>query len=270
MTRLRDAERDAERDRFLALLDAAAEQSRKIPFWWRDDDAETATPELERLLALMRRHDLPLALAVIPKGATDDLARRLANERRIAVLQHGWQHRNHSPPDEKKMELGDHRPVAAVLEELGEGYERLGRLFPQKFLPVLVPPWNRIPASVRDARHEAGLTGFSAFGPAPPQQAHWVNTHVDIIDWLTRGPLARSDIYRLLCRELERRLGGDAEPLGILTHHLMHQDASWDFLDELFSLTGRHPASVWPSIPQLFALPPCPSRDSGGTSRRTS
>ena len=41
--------------------------------------------------------------------------------------------------------------------------------------------------------------------------------------------------------ELERRLAGDPEPIGIMTHHLVHEEASWDFLDELFGLTARAP-----------------------------
>ena len=250
-----DPEGDAERDRFAALLDGAPARSHKIPFWWRDDDATTVTPELERLLALQSRHELPLALAVIPKPADGDLAARLADELRIAVLQHGWQHRNHSPPDEKKMELGGHRPLPLVLEELSEGFERLGVLLPRQFMPVLVPPWNRIAESVLDARHEVGLRGFSAIGPAPRSEAHWVNTHLDIIDWQTRGPRSRADLYAQLCREVEQRLTGDLEPLGVLTHHLAHQQPSWDFLDELFAFTARHGAVAWPPIPALFDLP---------------
>jgi hypothetical protein len=265
-----DADGDAERDRFVALLDAAAARGQKIRFWWRDDDAETATPELKHLLGLARRHELPLALAVIPKGARLDLAEALAAEPRVAVLQHGWQHKNHSPLEVKKMELGDHRPLAAILDELGEGFERLGLLVPEKFLPVLVPPWNRVADSVRAARREVGLLGISGYGPAPQGETHAVYTHADIIDWGTRGPLPRAAAYALLARETERRLDGDDEPLGLLTHHLVHQQGSWDFLDELLPLLSRHPAAEWPPIATLFALRPGPDRDSGGTSRRTS
>ncbi len=251
-----DSEGDAERQRFAALLDRAASQARTIVFWWRDDDAQQPTPALARLLALARRHDLPLALAVIPKGATDALAETLANEPRVFALQHGWQHRNHAPAQEKKTELGDHRPVSEVMAELALGFERLSALFGETFLPVLVPPWNRIAASVRDARREVGLIGFSAFDAAPSDAAHWVNTHVDIIDWRARSALPRAAAYALLCWEVERRLAGDeAEPLGILTHHLVHEEETWAFLDELFALVGDHAATAWPPVPEFFALP---------------
>jgi peptidoglycan/xylan/chitin deacetylase (PgdA/CDA1 family) len=253
----RDPEGGAERERFAALLDRAAAQSVRITLWWRDDDAEAVTPQLARLLALAERDDVPLALAVVPKGATPELAEAIADRPGVHVLQHGWQHENHAPPNEKKMELGEHRPFPLILEELGEGFERLGLLFPRRFLPVLVPPWNRIAPSVRDALHKVGLLGLSTFGPTPPGEAHRVNTHVDIIDWKNgRAALPRAAAFAILCGEVERRLRDDPEPLGILTHHLVHDDASWSFLEELFTLTARHAAVRWPAIPPLFDLSP--------------
>jgi hypothetical protein len=261
---------DAERDRLIALLDQAARRSKRPQLWWRDDDAATVTPALERLLALACRHDLPLALAVIPKDADEALAARIAEQPRVTVLQHGWQHRNHAAPHEKKMELGSHRPLAAVTDELRLGFERLGQLFPDAFLPVLVPPWNRIDERVSAARQEIGLVGLSTFGPAPVGAVHQVNTHLDIIDWRTRGPLPRAEAYAQLCGELERRLGGDTEPLGILTHHLVQEDASWVFLDELLGIAARHPAAAWPSIGDLFAVAAVRSGDSADTNQRTS
>lgn len=251
-----DAEGDAERERFVALLRAAETLSAPIRLWWRDDDAETTTQQLEVLLALARRHDLPLGLAVVPKKATEALAARLAGEDRVSVLQHGWQHKRNSPDGEKKMELGDHRPLAEILAELRLGFERLAALFPERFLPVLVPPWNRISAAVNAAKYEVGLIGLSMFGPQSADDRHWVNTHLDIFDWQgTRGPLSRAAAYAVLCRELERRTAGDREPIGILTHHLIHTPESWAFLEELFGLTAGHPAIEWPPVAKLFALP---------------
>jgi hypothetical protein len=253
---LLDAEGDAEKERFVALLRDAERHSAKIAFWWRDDDAETTTPQLEMLLALASRHDLPLGLAVVPKGVTAALAARLTGQDRVSVLQHGWQHKRHSPDGEKKMELGDHRPLAGVVAELRLGFERLAALVPERFLPILVPPWNRIGKVVNAARHDVGLVGLSMFGPQSADDPHWVNTHLDIFDWQgTRGPLSRSASYAVLCRELGRRIEGDREPIGILTHHLIHAPESWAFLDELFALTAGHPAIEWPAVADLFALP---------------
>ena len=87
-------------------LDTWAEAGRTATLWWRDDDAVEPTPALDRLLALAARHEIPLALAVIPARASTALARRIAGSGpRIAPLQHGYAHRNHAPPSEKKAEL---------------------------------------------------------------------------------------------------------------------------------------------------------------------
>jgi hypothetical protein len=252
----RDDEGDAARKEFAAALDEAAARSIKLDFWWRDDDAVTMTPQLETLLALAARHRVPLALAVIPKPATRDLAARLSRESNVSVLQHGWQHRRHSPSNEKKMELGDHRPLEKIMSELRLGYQRLVRLFPERFLPILVPPWNRIGARVSAARHEIGLIGLSGFGPRSGDDPHVVNTHIDIFDWQgTRGPLPRARAYAMLSRELQRRLAGSPEPVGLLTHHLTHTDESWAFLEELLAMIASHRAVSWPAIPLLFDLP---------------
>lgn len=248
---------DAGRERFLRLLAEAERRSCRLSFWWRDDDAETVTPDLERLLQLAKSHDLPLALAVVPKRATEDLAQRLLSEPKVMVLQHGWSHRNHASAGERKIELGDHRPFEEVASDLRAGFERLSRLFGEKFCPVLVPPWNRISTSVQGATKPIGLKGLSAFGPAAAGEPHQVNTHLDIFAWKPeRRPLSRGEAYAALNNEIERRCSGEDEPLGILTHHLVHQRASWDFLDELLGLIARHPAVHWPAIGELFELRP--------------
>ena len=190
MSASEDRAGDAAKMRFLALLDEAAVKGRTLDFWWRDDDAENATPALDRLLALADRYALPLALAVVPKGATPALAERLGSEPRVAVLQHGWQHRNHAAAGEKKIELGGERPLTETLDELRRGRERLKSLFPRQFLPVLVPPWNRIAGPVRAALGDVGLPGLSTFGPAPAGDLHQVNVHLDIFEW---RPVRRTD-----------------------------------------------------------------------------
>lgn len=245
----------SKRDRLEQLLDAAAAEDKTFTLWWRDDDAVTDTPALQRLVALSARYSLPLGLAVIPKETTAALADRLQDSAYISVLQHGWSHKRHSPDSEKKMELGEHRPLAEILHELRAGLERLAELCPQRFLPVLVPPWNRIGDAVAASRRSVGLPGLSLFGRNASRDPHRVNTHVDITDWTTRGSKPTGELYRLLAAEVERRRGGDPEPIGILTHHLIHAEASWATLDELFGLLADHPAVRWPATPALFALP---------------
>ena len=239
-------------------LDAwAAAAGRRATFWWRDDDATEPGPALDRLLSLSARHAAPVALAVIPEMAGRSLSGRLSGEpSRVVVLQHGWAHRNHAPATEKRQELGGHRPETAVLDELDKGREKLEALFGRRFRPILVPPWNRIAPSILGRLGEAGLSGSSCFGPRPVGSGGIVNTHVDIVDWRGgRGFAGESACLETARRHLAARRAGEVdpdEPTGLLTHHLDHDEAGWDFIDVFLAVTRHHAGAAWPSPDTLF------------------
>jgi hypothetical protein len=44
-------------------------------------------------------------------------------------------------------------------------------------------------------------------------------------------------LARLLAEALTQSLAAGGYPIGILTHHLVHDEAAWDFLEKLFSFT---------------------------------
>ncbi len=243
-----------QRERFMAALDAARSAGVKLNFWWRDDDAVSATPQLESLLSIRADADVPLALAVIPKYAERGLIDRLNKDGRVGVLQHGWAHAKNSLPGEKASEFGESRPLDASLADLQCGYDRLAPLAGDLFLPVLTPPWNRIGSAARSARRDVGLTGLSVFGPSGGE-SHVCNTHFDIIAWRkTRGFIGLKKAYVLLADEIERRIAEPEEPIGILTHHLVHDDESNAFLRHLLGLLNDQPHVIWPELPTLFHL----------------
>lgn len=241
-------------------LARSSERDRPIAFWLRDDDAVEPSPALDRLLALAGDVGVPAAIAVIPADATDALAERLQEEVVVTALQHGWRHAEHQPSEAKKTELGEHRPTETMLEELGRGCERMQTLFRDTFRPVLVPPWNRVSPSLATRRAEIGLVGLSTYGAASAADRHQVNTHVDLIDWRAGHALDRDVLIARVAEELDRRLAGDPEPIGILTHHLRHDEAAWRLLDELLEALGRAPGLVWPSVDALFRLAQGPTR----------
>jgi hypothetical protein len=41
--------------------------------------------------------------------------------------------------------------------------------------------------------------------------------------------------------------------MGFLTHHLVHDESAWQFLDALFEQTVSHPASRWVALPDMLA-----------------
>ncbi|WSG98754.1 polysaccharide deacetylase family protein (plasmid) [Rhizobium johnstonii] len=235
-------------------LDRWQAAGRVARFWLRDDDAVEPTQALETLMTLAGQSQVPLTLAVIPGLTGEALAARLVEDAAVAVAVHGWSHTNHAGPERKKQELGGDRPADVVLGELGEGFRLLQRLHPARFLPVLVPPWNRIDAALIPALPGLGFAALSVYGRAKRDgPVPLLNTHVDIIDWHgTRGGRSEADLVAELVAELRHRFAGSDEPVGVLTHHLVHDAAAWNFLSALFATTGRHPAVRWSAASQLL------------------
>ncbi|UIJ72052.1 polysaccharide deacetylase [Aurantimonas sp. HBX-1] len=246
--------------RSAAGLDAARDAGCRIALWWRDDDARAPGAALDRLLDLRRAAAVPLALAAIPQGSGPALAEAVAGEAGIAVLQHGFSHANHAPAGEKRAEFGDHRPRAAMRQEVAAGRDVLAALFPGRFLPVFVPPWNRIGAGFRTVLPGLGLPVLSVFGAADAGATpRLVNTHLDIIDWRAGQALTAEDADARLAREIALRIaaGPGCEPIGLLSHHLQHDEAAWTLLAALLDLLAPEPPVIaWPALPSLLAPPP--------------
>jgi hypothetical protein len=226
---------------------------RTAELWWRDDDAAAPCAALERLLALSRGTRVPLALAVVPSAAVPALFEGLE----ATVLMHGTDHVNRARPDEKKSEFPEGEPDDAALARLTAARARLERLAGDNFLPVLAPPWNRLKRSLVAHLPAAGLHGLSTYGArkAAIPGVREVNTHVDIIDWRgTRGFVGEEAALGALVSHLSARLCNkcDAgEATGVLTHHAVHDAASWRFLERLLERT-RATGAQWREASALF------------------
>jgi hypothetical protein len=222
-----------------AALDRAAENGRTVDLWWRDDDALSATPALDRLLALA--DGAPLLIAAIPGGADPSLARRLVAAPGVSVAVHGLSHADHAPPGEKAAEFGAHRPLSVLHREATEALRRARERLPAgQLLPVFVPPWNRIAPDLARDLPLLGYTGLSAAGgPAVPGLTR-ADCTLDVIDW--RGTRSLREPARLLAILAAHAETEDENPLGLLTHHLAHDEAVWDFLGKLVPLLKAHPA----------------------------
>ncbi|WP_313558272.1 polysaccharide deacetylase family protein [Agrobacterium cavarae] len=231
--------------KLMDTLDSFMSRGVVADLWLRDDDATEPSPALDRLLALSDRYAVPMTLAVIPEPTGDALERRLENADKIDVAVHGWAHRNHARPEEKKRELGLHRPMDAVIGELRAGFEKLQTLYPSRFVPMLVPPWNRIDPDIVEGLPAIGYRALSVYGPEKTVPLFLLNTHVDIIDW--RGTRGGKDHDLLFAETAERMVAAEqgARTTGILTHHLDHDETAWAFLDRLFALTANHPGCRW-------------------------
>lgn len=246
---------DAEAWQALAVeLDHWGQRGRRAVFWLRDDDAVEPSRALDRLLDLTGRFGIPVTLAVIPEKTGVALARRLDDSPQASVALHGWSHANHAPEGKKKQELGLFRPMDVVLEELRAGAAKLSGLHGGRFVPMLVPPWNRIDDALVVPLAAIGVGALSVFGAERPGTVPEVNTHVDVIDWkVTRSGREESILIGEILERLAHMESADAT-VGILTHHLDHDARVWRFLEKLFLLTSRHPACYWAPVSEVLAL----------------
>ncbi len=243
-----------------AELDLWADGGRRAEFWWRDDDASRPEAALERLLSVAASHETPVALAVIPQRAEPELAEYLRDAPQVEVLQHGLGHINHAPPDKKKQEFGPHRSPKSMLADVLEGARHLAPFGNR--CAVFVPPWNRIDAKLLPVLPALGLRGISTFGPRGADDTApglcRVNTHIDPVNWRGgRGYAGDRAVLGQIIRHLEHKRSGLAdadEPTGLLTHHLVHDEACWSFITRLLDLTCSHEAVKWRSASQSFGF----------------
>ncbi len=246
-------------------LDNWSAQDTPATFWWRDDDAIAPGPKLDRLIGLTA--NTGLLLAVIPAIVQRTLPSSLANIKHVYVAQHGYAHINHAPRGQGlgAWEIGLHRGEAAVMDDLAKGWDVLENLFETGFLPVLVPPWNRIDPALFSAIAAKQYLYVSAFGPRDPEQSVagliQVNSHCDPIRW-KGGAHFGGDAKTLdqLTHHLQARRTGavDAsEPTGFLTHHIDLDSEGWDFCTKLASFIDQHPAAQWCQPDSVFNVGAC-------------
>jgi hypothetical protein len=249
-------------------LDRWNEAGKVATLWWRDDDAVGPGDRLDRLLSI--GGDVPIAIAVIPAVADAQLADWLAHAVRshqtwrLFVMQHGWRHQNHSLRG-KKSEFPSERSGAMAAGDLAAGRRRLAMLFGARALPVLAPPWNRFDCRLLSLLVDCGLRGISQIGPrravCPALGVVAANVHVDLVAWAgNRGFVGEDVALRGLIGHLSARRSArvdTVEPTGILTHHLVQDEATGTFLRKLVAVTGAHRAVRWLDATEVFAMDGC-------------
>jgi hypothetical protein len=260
------AANSAEWSDLVVELDRWEETGRVAPLWWRDDDAVVPTPRLYRLLELA--DGAPLGLAVIPADAKPELATALQWFPRLSVLHHGWCHANHAVGG-KKTEYPTERHPVDVADELDEGRKRLRTLFGPRALPVFVPPWNRFAGRFVPLLREAGFVAISQMAPRktvplrelagelPGQLIGGIaaiDVDLDVVAWHEDRKFIGEALAlaRLVALLQARRKGGDDAAIGVLTHHLVMDTATEDFLARLGETIAVHRAARWHDIGELI------------------
>lgn len=212
-----------------------------LPVWWRDDDAIEPTPQLERMAALSSDLGIPVHLAVIPGLAKRELVPCVQSLGVFRPVVHGWRHINHGPRRGPASEFWHGHFISTYRAK--KGLRRMRELFGDALLPVFVAPWNHVSPSLHSSFAALGYRAMSTIGPRPRRMACpglvQINAHIDPVDWARQRRLVDpEEIITSLTAHLQDRRAGrcDAtEPLGLMTHHLVHDDEIWDFCAALLT-----------------------------------
>lgn len=232
---------------------------REVQFWWRDDDAMRSAPALSRLFGLAQRTGVPLALAVIPSRAEAQAFAGLGPA--VSILQHGSDHVNRALAGEKKCEFSG--ATAESVARLMAARDSLAAIAGERLLPVLAPPWNRLPDELLPQLASVGFRGLSRYGARRAAQAApgllQVNTHVDLIAWRDgRGFAGEAQVLGAAAAHLAAKRQGSADPAeatGWLSHHAVHDEAAWGFLERLFETLRAEAGVRWLGAEEIFHTP---------------
>lgn len=231
-------------------LDLWGRQGNRPMFWVRDDDACEMSVPLATLQAFAAQYDIRIGLAIIPGNVRSSLLDFLAKHDQFVPMCHGWKHINYGSPG-RGGEFGRERSVSLLEADARLALKAFYSYFGNESNPVFVPPHGRIaPALIPRLR---GL-GFSALSVGPGilerralplvSRIPWtrlirvpvgptfprINVHIDPIDWTRRTACDPKAVAARLVAHLRLRRHGLVDfmvPIGILMHHLDHDNQVW-------------------------------------------
>jgi len=218
---------------------------RRATFWFRDDDAVTMTPEFARLLDFQQAYSLPIAIAVIPQQADDQLPPIIQERPELSVLQHGWSHTNYAAEGEWHSEFPAGRPAEKVKGNLNSGKMFLEKLFGHQFIFGFVPPWNHFASEYLPLlKSYQFISGRDYTVARDWRMVPSIPADVDVLRW---GPAPHfrgtERLISEICKQLAaRRKENRKDPVGILLHHLNMDHASWEFMNSLAGVLQGHAA----------------------------
>ena len=232
--------------------------------WVRDDDATGVTDALYQLERIARRFSIQIGLAIIPTKVRKALITHLEpHSEAFYPMCHGYMHADHGIEGHPS-EFGDDRPLAALAEEAQLASAAFRSHFGRP--PVFVPPYSRISPHLErrltqfgfkrlsniPGRTQRGLAKLHRSLSHLPHLPRYlampvpnVDIHIDVIDWRAHSAKSSHQVASELLGELRMRRKGyipPHTPIGVLTHHLVHDDLIWQSFEELLENLAAEPA----------------------------
>lgn len=209
--------------------------------WFRADDVGIPSANLFALLDCFRRHDVPLALAVVPSWLSASrwhvVQAHALQGGRWCFHQHGRRHVNHQPSG-RKSEFGTARSQEALLSDVLQGKQRLERLLQEAFFPVFTPPWNRMDGRMGNILQSLGFQAASRNDKAffqEPLDFFEVPVNCDLHTRSGTALETWADFYGEFQWWIAQGL------LGVMLHHQRMNRCALEFLDILLKVLCAEP-----------------------------
>jgi hypothetical protein len=172
-------------------------------------------------------------------------------------------------------EFGPERPVSALVRDAYQAYQAFSNHFCEVDV-VFVPPFGRVSRTLVRALPDIGFSGISGAAGwlerklaqlsdwnirIPTRSLLWrsgmprLDVQIDPIDWRKRTARDPAVISQALVRCLRARRNGllaPSLPIGLVTHHLDHDENIWRACDAALRLIRRHEATQFLHIRQFF------------------
>jgi predicted deacetylase len=256
-------------------LDVWKDGGLRARFWVRDDDAVEMSGQLAQLHDIADRHELNIGLAVIPgkmrPGFVDILAQM---RKRFYPMCHGWVHADYGRPG-KPGEFGRDRPFSRLRSDAEQAYTVFSNCFGTT-RAIFVPPNGRITFGLRKALPRIGFAAVST-GPSYFERKilrmssalPWMpavairmasviprfDVHIDVMDWRRKTARDSEAVAAEIVENLHLRRRGflaPDHPIGLLTHHLVHDEQVWRLCNELLDALSAHETVDFVRADSLF------------------
>ena len=206
--------------------------------FFRADDIGIPSKQYTDLIQLFTKHQIPLALAVVPSWLNEERRNHLfdiagKNPSLWCWHQHGTRHVNHETQG-KKQEFGSARTEEEIQHSLSRGKSRLATLLGDDFTPIFTPPWNRCSQQTLQQLIELRFLAISrSSGARPLSPASLPDLQVNV-DLHTRKENSPQKALTNLLSELEHSLATGW--CGIMLHHQRMNARALLFLDILLKV----------------------------------
>ena len=212
-------------------------QSTSPYLFFRADDIGVPSQKFNQLIALFKKHSLPLCLATVPSWITEARTEKLLKTTGISDNwcwhQHGRLHRNFETSG-KNQEFGPARPKETIEKQLRLGNERLTNLLGDQLQPYFTPPWNRCGEDTLTALIEQGFKAISRSENALPVSPKILPDYPVTVDLHTKKEPTAERTFHSILTEIEESLASGY--CGIMIHHRCMNDRAFLLLDTLLGL----------------------------------